>query len=72
VAHQLKRPVDRGRRQRSKFFLPMDPARLLQIGDEVFDADAGMVADIEPRGATPRAVWATFSANVLLPLETFG
>ena len=37
VAHELERPVDRGRGQRSKFLLPMDPARLLQIGDEVFD-----------------------------------
>jgi len=29
-------------------------------------------ADIEPHGAVPRAVWATFSANVFVPLNACG
>jgi len=29
-------------------------------------------ADLEPRGAVPRAVWTTFSANVFVPLNACG
>jgi len=32
----------------------------------------GQSADIEPRGAVPRAVWETFSANAFVPLNACG